>query len=443
MGKQRVCGIYKIKNKVNGKCYIGQSVDIFSRWSQEKRGCINEYVVRSFNKYGLDNFEFSILKECKRDELNEWEIYFIKEYESTNESKGYNLDSGGLKGRTTKRNKKIIQYNITTGDIINTFKSVQEAAEILDYGRTNISSCLTGKTHTYMGYGWEYFENKDNRKTYTILPNDPYNPIDQIDLNTGNVIATYRSTVDAKEKTKMGRSISRCLNDEIKTAYGFGWVYSGETYKYLHDKSIDYYKKICQVNDCGEIVNIFDTVDKATKGKQGLRSDKIISCARKERNHTGGFYWFFHNELFDKDGKLNEEVLENFNYKKSGRRRVCQIDVKTNEVINTFDSVTEASIYMGSDKWNVSHSLGSENRLYKGYNWCYEDEKDKITPFKRSRTHKRKVFQINERGDVIAEYESVAQASRECGISAASISGVALGKSKSTKGTLWCYEEVA
>lgn len=27
-----ICGIYKITNKVNGKIYIGQSVDIEGRW---------------------------------------------------------------------------------------------------------------------------------------------------------------------------------------------------------------------------------------------------------------------------------------------------------------------------------------------------------------------------------------------------------------------------
>ena len=36
------CGIYKIENKINGKCYIGQSVDILRRWRVHKTIANNE-----------------------------------------------------------------------------------------------------------------------------------------------------------------------------------------------------------------------------------------------------------------------------------------------------------------------------------------------------------------------------------------------------------------
>lgn len=31
MAKDKICGIYYIKNKVNNKFYIGQSIDIYDR----------------------------------------------------------------------------------------------------------------------------------------------------------------------------------------------------------------------------------------------------------------------------------------------------------------------------------------------------------------------------------------------------------------------------
>lgn len=63
-------GIYCIKNKVNDKYYIGSTSTSFKqRWSTHKNKLnqnthANEYLQRSWNKYGVDNFEFSIVEEC-------------------------------------------------------------------------------------------------------------------------------------------------------------------------------------------------------------------------------------------------------------------------------------------------------------------------------------------------------------------------------------------
>ena len=69
----KICGIYKITNKINGKCYIGQSNDIHRRWKQElaPNAKLNPHLARAFEKYGIDNFEFEIIEEpatadCRR-----------------------------------------------------------------------------------------------------------------------------------------------------------------------------------------------------------------------------------------------------------------------------------------------------------------------------------------------------------------------------------------
>ena len=95
-------GIYKITNKVNRKVYIGQSISIEHRWAAHKstafRKTSKEYdkpLYASIRKYGLDNFDFSVIEECQPAELNEKEIYWIKYYQSNDLSKGYNLTPGG------------------------------------------------------------------------------------------------------------------------------------------------------------------------------------------------------------------------------------------------------------------------------------------------------------------------------------------------------------
>ena len=90
------CGIYKITNKINHKCYIGQSVNIYRRWQKERTGAFNpngcEYNCsrsRAFRKYGIDNFTFEIIEECQPSQLNEREIYWANFYNSYSPN-GYN-----------------------------------------------------------------------------------------------------------------------------------------------------------------------------------------------------------------------------------------------------------------------------------------------------------------------------------------------------------------
>lgn len=47
----------------------------------------------AFHKYGVDNFIFEVLEECKQEELNEKEQYWIKYFDTF--ENGYNLTLGG------------------------------------------------------------------------------------------------------------------------------------------------------------------------------------------------------------------------------------------------------------------------------------------------------------------------------------------------------------
>lgn len=86
----KICGIYKIINKLNGKFYIGSSVDIKGRFYNHKSQLDrnihnNKYLQNSWNKHGGINFEFFIIKECncenliseEQDELN---AHYGKDY---------------------------------------------------------------------------------------------------------------------------------------------------------------------------------------------------------------------------------------------------------------------------------------------------------------------------------------------------------------------------
>lgn len=90
-----------IRNKVNGKKYIGQSVDIEKRFYEHKRTLRknkhnNEHLQRAWNKYGESKFEFKIIHDnISNDEINNWELYYINEIYNTYIGEGYNQHIGG------------------------------------------------------------------------------------------------------------------------------------------------------------------------------------------------------------------------------------------------------------------------------------------------------------------------------------------------------------
>lgn len=94
------CGIYGICNTVNGKWYIGQSIDIekrkYNHFFKLRRGDhFNPHFQRAFIQCGEDNFEFHILEETSEDMLDVRERAWINYYQSFNMQYGYNLNKGG------------------------------------------------------------------------------------------------------------------------------------------------------------------------------------------------------------------------------------------------------------------------------------------------------------------------------------------------------------
>lgn len=86
-------GIYKITNKRNGKVYIGQATNVERRISEHKQTrtqTIDNYI----NVLGIDNFDFEILEECDKEELDNKEQEYIQKYDSINN--GYNFQYGGF-----------------------------------------------------------------------------------------------------------------------------------------------------------------------------------------------------------------------------------------------------------------------------------------------------------------------------------------------------------
>lgn len=95
-----VPGIYKITNNVNNKVYIGQSINCHSRWNMHYYSAFHynsqQHLYKAMRKYGFNNFSFEVIKETY--DLDYWERFFIKMYNSQNPKFGYNYQPGGEGG---------------------------------------------------------------------------------------------------------------------------------------------------------------------------------------------------------------------------------------------------------------------------------------------------------------------------------------------------------
>lgn len=113
----KITCIYKIVNKKNGKTYIGQTENVYKRWKEHVnnsnsalRGYTELYL--DMNKLGIEMFEFEIIEECKKEELYDLEVKYIKEYNSYTgfeNSNGYNLSLGGKGSKGLKKTKESIE----------------------------------------------------------------------------------------------------------------------------------------------------------------------------------------------------------------------------------------------------------------------------------------------------------------------------------------------
>jgi group I intron endonuclease len=96
--------IYKITNNVNGKVYIGQTIQtIKERFYQHcatkcSDSVLNMAIHRAIKKYGKSNFTIEVIEEVDKYSLNDREKFWIEYYNSYNN--GYNSTRGGQDGST-------------------------------------------------------------------------------------------------------------------------------------------------------------------------------------------------------------------------------------------------------------------------------------------------------------------------------------------------------
>lgn len=210
--------IYVRTNLINGKKYVGQAVDIERR--QSDWNCLTQpYAGKAINraraKYGIDAFDFEILKECDDKELDFWEKYYIKEL-NTKVPYGYNMTNGGegMSGCpvSEETRKKMSEAN--------------KGKEPWNKGKTNIFSEETKRKISEAQKGKHFSEETKRKLSNSQLKKE----ILQIDINTGQIIMEFQSLMEIQRQFGYENgNLSKCCLGKRKTAYGYIWKYKEES----------------------------------------------------------------------------------------------------------------------------------------------------------------------------------------------------------------------
>jgi hypothetical protein len=148
-------GIYKITNLVNGDFYIGSSVDVKKRIKSHKNllekgtnPCL--YLQRSYNKYKGYNFIFEQLLCCEKEDLLEYEQYFIdKLVPKYNICKKAGNNLGTKKSAKALYNQFQAQRKFSDEEVIKMFNmknlgyKTKDIANEIGCKPNNVSSILT------------------------------------------------------------------------------------------------------------------------------------------------------------------------------------------------------------------------------------------------------------------------------------------------------------
>lgn len=368
--------IYKHTNKINGKCYIGQTCynNPVHRWHSDGSGYkAQQKFYRAILKYGWENFEHQVLVEgLTKQEADELEIAYIEQFDSIRH--GYNLLIGGS-GQTTQ-SKPIYKLSLTK-EILAEYSSIREAAsqlysETFNAARNSIGKCCSGQLRQYKGFSWCFVNEYSAFKIKLCAGKTVGKQVYQLSLEKEvlNQYGSYSEAAKAVGTTAINIKRGCDLYCKVK---GYFWCRIDDlsycrAYQQPHGKLTHL---IYQLDDTKNILNIFSS------GRSALRamrpeavssSNDILDCCRGIRLTAYGYYWCFAEDY----EKFNPKSLKD---PRTISRPVQQLDKKSFALLAEYNSADEAASTIGKPKGaqSIRGCCRGITKTAFGYIWKYKE----------------------------------------------------------------------
>lgn len=359
--------LYCHTNKINGKKYIGISLQKPSHRWQNGRGYKDcPKFNKAIQKYGWDNFEHEILLEhLTQQEASQYEKEYISKYNTIDN--GYNILQGGLdnsaNGGTIYFNKKPINQYGLDRQLIKTWDSAMQIERELGYGHSSITACCRRESITSYNYIWRYKDDCDDVNDIIVKPINCYHScynnnelkINQYDLN-GNLVKQWNNIVEiSKAFNKPTTLFTNCCNrkPKCKTAYGYQWRYANDCDDITVFKN-NVYKAIYELDNNNNIIHEFKSM---TDAQKFYNDDKLLVCAvcsgfqKSTKGHI-----FCYKENYNKDIS-HIDTISNHCHK------IYVLDLNYN-IIEQLDSIKDFNKkYLHKQRCGYSYEI-INNKLY-------------------------------------------------------------------------------
>lgn len=437
--------VYKHTNKINGKVYIGITVNEPEvRWGKNAKNYERQLFGKAIQKYGWDNFEHEVLFiNLSRKEANDKEIELISLYNATNREFGYNVALGGTDVGSRTKAKIVYKYSMD-GQFIDQYVSLSEAARVHNTNHRAICRCcLAGINHSSNGFRWSYEYLGEQIAWELMRNNNFYQEVYCYDLN-GTFLKRYETVTMAQNDTGINNSaICGCYNGKTSNTKGLRWFteYKGEKIEPLE----------YEANGIGQIYRARKLYNVSTKPvyqyspdgcfiakyKSAFEAAKILkvanlnnACLDSERHgyKTYGYYWSYsyHPSGFKPSLKERKMTEKSMRYK---TEPVYQYDNHGN-FVREFPCVEDAAKYMCVKKASIMQCC-KNNRSCKKYYWSFlkVDHKDDIHVNPQQNVNRYLQFDMEH--NLIAEYKCPQDAMKALNVVSINF------KAKTSRGYIW------